>query len=225
MTIVHNDPVNLMSYVTWVFQKLFGYSREKAEKLMLDVHHKGTGDRVQRHARADGARRVPAARVRPLGHGGPVVTMFARRGSRCASRRLDAVEAAVLHEVLIEVIDAAVGEASTAPIRWSRGSSRTLPARPGDLGRPAPLHRGRPEAAKLEQAGAVLDALPRGGGAVRARRGAGRGLAAGAHRRPAGARACGWTSATTPTWRRRSTRRCSPTPRRRGWSSCRCTRS
>ena len=41
LTIVHNDPVNLMNYVTWVFQKLFGYSREKAEKLMLDVHHKG----------------------------------------------------------------------------------------------------------------------------------------------------------------------------------------
>ena len=41
VTIVHNDPVNLMSYVTWVFQKLFGYEREKAEKLMLDVHHKG----------------------------------------------------------------------------------------------------------------------------------------------------------------------------------------
>ncbi len=30
-----------MSYVTWVLQKLFGFSREKAEKLMLDVHHKG----------------------------------------------------------------------------------------------------------------------------------------------------------------------------------------
>ena len=41
VTIVWNDPVNLMSYVTWVFQKLFGYSREKATKLMLDVHHKG----------------------------------------------------------------------------------------------------------------------------------------------------------------------------------------
>jgi ATP-dependent Clp protease adaptor protein ClpS len=41
VTIVWNDPVNLMSYVTWVFQKLFGYSREKAERLMLDVHHKG----------------------------------------------------------------------------------------------------------------------------------------------------------------------------------------
>lgn len=41
VTIVHNDPVNLMSYVTWVFQQLFGYSRDKAELLMLDVHHKG----------------------------------------------------------------------------------------------------------------------------------------------------------------------------------------
>jgi ATP-dependent Clp protease adaptor protein ClpS len=41
VTIVWNDPVNLMSYVTWVFQKLFGYSRDKAERLMLDVHHKG----------------------------------------------------------------------------------------------------------------------------------------------------------------------------------------
>jgi ATP-dependent Clp protease adaptor protein ClpS len=41
VVIVWNDPVNLMSYVVFVFQKLFGYSREKATKLMLDVHHKG----------------------------------------------------------------------------------------------------------------------------------------------------------------------------------------
>ena len=41
VTIVWDDPVNLMSYVTWVFQNLFGYSKDKAEKLMLDVHHKG----------------------------------------------------------------------------------------------------------------------------------------------------------------------------------------
>jgi ATP-dependent Clp protease adaptor protein ClpS len=41
IVIVWNDPINLMSYVTWVFQKLFGYSREKAEKLMMDVHTKG----------------------------------------------------------------------------------------------------------------------------------------------------------------------------------------
>ena len=41
VVIVWNDPVNLMSYVTFVFQKLFGYSLEKATKLMLDVHQKG----------------------------------------------------------------------------------------------------------------------------------------------------------------------------------------
>lgn len=39
--IVWNDPVNLMSYVTFVFQKLFGYSRAKATKLMLQVHEEG----------------------------------------------------------------------------------------------------------------------------------------------------------------------------------------
>jgi ATP-dependent Clp protease adaptor protein ClpS len=41
VTLVHNDPVNLMSYVTYVFQSYFGYSKEKAKKLMLDVHQKG----------------------------------------------------------------------------------------------------------------------------------------------------------------------------------------
>ena len=41
LTIVWNDPVNLMDYVTYVFQRVFGYPKSKAEKLMLDVHHKG----------------------------------------------------------------------------------------------------------------------------------------------------------------------------------------
>ena len=41
VTIVWNDPVNLMSYVTFVLQKHFGYSKEKATELMLDVHNKG----------------------------------------------------------------------------------------------------------------------------------------------------------------------------------------
>lgn len=41
VTVVHNDPVNLMSYVTYVFQTYFGYPKEKARRLMLDVHHKG----------------------------------------------------------------------------------------------------------------------------------------------------------------------------------------
>jgi ATP-dependent Clp protease adaptor protein ClpS len=39
--VVHNDPVNLMSYVTKVFQKVFGLSVKQAEKHMLEVHHKG----------------------------------------------------------------------------------------------------------------------------------------------------------------------------------------
>jgi len=41
VTIVWNDPVNLMTYVTWVFETYFGYARAKAEKLMMDVHVKG----------------------------------------------------------------------------------------------------------------------------------------------------------------------------------------
>jgi ATP-dependent Clp protease adaptor protein ClpS len=41
IVIVWNDPINLMSYVTFVLQKLFGYSKEKATKLMLQVHNEG----------------------------------------------------------------------------------------------------------------------------------------------------------------------------------------
>jgi ATP-dependent Clp protease adaptor protein ClpS len=41
ITIVWNDPVNLMSYVTYVFMHYFHYSREKAEKLMMQVHQDG----------------------------------------------------------------------------------------------------------------------------------------------------------------------------------------
>ena len=41
ITVVWNDPINLMSYVTHVFMTVFGYPKPKAEKLMLDVHHRG----------------------------------------------------------------------------------------------------------------------------------------------------------------------------------------
>jgi len=52
VTIVWDDPVNLMSYVTYVFQEYFGYARVKAEELMLQVHHQGksvvsTGNREE----------------------------------------------------------------------------------------------------------------------------------------------------------------------------------
>jgi len=39
--VVWNDPVNLMSYVVWVFRKLFGYTKPKATEPMLQVHHEG----------------------------------------------------------------------------------------------------------------------------------------------------------------------------------------
>ena len=39
--IVWDDPINLMSYVTFVFRKVFGYSEEKAHQLMMEVHVEG----------------------------------------------------------------------------------------------------------------------------------------------------------------------------------------
>ncbi|MEI6070189.1 MAG: ATP-dependent Clp protease adapter ClpS [Verrucomicrobiae bacterium] len=39
--VVHNDPVNLMSYVALIFRRVFGFSQEKADAHMLEVHHKG----------------------------------------------------------------------------------------------------------------------------------------------------------------------------------------
>ena len=59
VTIVWNDPVNLMSYVTYVFQTYFGYDTSKAEKLMLDVHEKG------RAVVSNGAARRWSATPRP----------------------------------------------------------------------------------------------------------------------------------------------------------------
>ena len=41
ITVVWNDPVNLMSYVTYVFCEYFGYAKSQAETLMLQVHHDG----------------------------------------------------------------------------------------------------------------------------------------------------------------------------------------
>ena len=41
LVVVHNDPVNLMSYVSMVFQRVFGWSRERAQRHMMEVHTKG----------------------------------------------------------------------------------------------------------------------------------------------------------------------------------------
>jgi ATP-dependent Clp protease adaptor protein ClpS len=59
IVIVWNDPVNLMSYVVYVLQKLFGYSRQKATRLMLQVHHEGkaaVSEGTREKAEADVAR-------------------------------------------------------------------------------------------------------------------------------------------------------------------------
>jgi len=59
VTLVWNDPVNLMSYVSYVFRSYFGFSHEEAERRMLQVHHDGravvaTGSReeMERHVEA-----------------------------------------------------------------------------------------------------------------------------------------------------------------------------
>ncbi len=39
--VVWDDPVNLMAYVVYVFQRVFGYNRSLANKLMLEVHNEG----------------------------------------------------------------------------------------------------------------------------------------------------------------------------------------
>ena len=59
VVIVWDDPVNLMSYVVYVFQRHFGYSKAKATKLMFEVHNSGrsivadgTREEAERHAQA-----------------------------------------------------------------------------------------------------------------------------------------------------------------------------
>lgn len=58
-TVVHNDPVNLMSYVVRVFREYFGYPRDEATRLMLHVHHdgfavvaEGAREQMELHAQA-----------------------------------------------------------------------------------------------------------------------------------------------------------------------------
>jgi ATP-dependent Clp protease adaptor protein ClpS len=69
VVIVWNDPINLMSYVTYVLQKLFGYSLEKATELMLEVHHEG------RSAVASGSREQAEMHVFRLHEHGLWATM------------------------------------------------------------------------------------------------------------------------------------------------------
>ena len=59
ITIVWNDPVNLMNYVSWVFRSYFGFSRAEADVRMLQVHHDGRAvvaiggrEEMERHVEA-----------------------------------------------------------------------------------------------------------------------------------------------------------------------------
>jgi len=59
VTIVWNDPVNLMNYVSWVFRSYFGFSRAEADVRMLQVHHDGRAvvaaggrEEMERHVEA-----------------------------------------------------------------------------------------------------------------------------------------------------------------------------
>ena len=58
-TVVWNDPVNLMSYVSWVFRSYFGFARAEAERRMMQVHEdgratvaSGTREEMERHVEA-----------------------------------------------------------------------------------------------------------------------------------------------------------------------------
>src|SRR4029450_3371481 len=104
VTVVWNDPVNLMSYVTWVFQKLFGYSKEKAEQLMLDGHHKG---RAVVSSGARGRMECDATRLAGYGLGatnndGPFMPMSRRPGAECGAR-FTPQEAQVLRQCVAEL--------------------------------------------------------------------------------------------------------------------------
>ena len=138
VTIVWNDPVNLMSYVTYVFQTYFGYPREKAEKLMIDVHNEGRAVVSSGHARGDGARRDRDARLRPLGHAAAgrlrrwALHGF-RRGraatrDRAAHRRRRAHRScAALVDQLVELVQPGRGRAPTRTRsrRWSASAPST----------------------------------------------------------------------------------------------------
>ncbi len=59
VTLVWNDPVNLMSYVSYVFRTYFGFPKDEAERLMLQVHHDGRSvvaigprEEMERHTEA-----------------------------------------------------------------------------------------------------------------------------------------------------------------------------
>ena len=187
VTIVWNDPVNLMSYVTWVFQKLFGYSKEKAEQLMLGRASRGPGDRVQRAARADGVRRDPPARLRPVGDGRPAMTMFRRSGAGVRGAGSPARRPRCCASAWPSWPPCCRTDPDPDDPAVERLFPDVYPEDPAEAAEFRRFTEADLKAAKLDQAKTVLSDLLEAGGEVRARRRGGRPVAAGAHRRTAGA--------------------------------------
>ena len=119
-TIVWDDPVNLMTYVSYVFRSYFGYPREEAERLMLRVHTEGAPSSPPAIARrwSDTCRRCTATACRPPCRG---PSRDRRRPQRRRGRRivLEAEEAMLLSE-LADQVDSVLllGEADDPRSDW-----------------------------------------------------------------------------------------------------------
>ena len=193
--IVWNDPVNLMSYVTYVLQKLFGYPEPKATALMLDVHHKGkatvsSGDKekIEADVAKLHARRACGRRCRQL------VTVNgwkrAGRGRRAAGRVAGAGRRPRCCADLVGQVRQMLGgrgPRTPRPTSWPR-SPASAPARPPARGpgagpaaarlhrrghrrcprRPARAARAGADRGQGRGRGGGAATLPRGGGQVRA---------------------------------------------------------
>ena len=130
IVIVWNDPINLMSYVVFVFQKLFGYPRAQATKLMLDVHHKGKAVVASARGRSAsstsrGCTRTGCGR-RCRGTGSP-------RGTRACATNAQGGLPRATHHVRTRGDPRRPGHAARPPARWRSGdgprTAATLPAR------------------------------------------------------------------------------------------------
>ena len=123
VTIVWDDPVNLMSYVTYVFQKLFGYSEPHATKLMMQVHERGQGRGLGGQSGIDGGRRVQAACRRSVGdHAAGPLSLDVRKWKRVETAEgtrfrsaLDAHETALLQNLVTSLLDMLEERESASP--------------------------------------------------------------------------------------------------------------
>ena len=185
MTIVWNDPVNLMSYVTYVFQKYFGYAKKKAEKLMMEVHEDG------KSVVSTGTREEMERDVQAMHEYGLWATMeradmsgFARhRRSGRVIANFTGFEADLLRSLASQLVELLRNEAAvpreghdpfealidfSGPDHRARGPGPRaalpdgVPARRGGGRRVPPLHRGH--AARRQGAGGRHDHRPARGG-------------------------------------------------------------